>query len=243
VQQRDDFVGWFAGEHDRLLVALALISGDAALARRATGATMLRASQRQRRILRSSRPRVRLYAIALHELERHPHRRRRRARHGSTRRAGALPAVDVRDRDVDVAVAVAVSELADYQRLALVLWHVAGFRGADFVAVLGLPARVCASTLDLARRRLGERLATRAVPGVGGAPDIAQETDALAWLARLAAERDTGRDVPLRALHHDLRWRRDRRRTALVVAALAVFVLAVPFMLVRDVVAVVAAVT
>jgi hypothetical protein len=212
-----------SAELDVLVLSLALIMGEITTAQRVAGATMLRTSARWRRVRRVPNRRVPLYAIALREADRVARRTWRLRRSGVVSWHTVVPA----DR---VPVVEAVVALPAHLRRALVLRYVTDLGDVDVARCLRLTRRFYEPVIRLALRRVDARLDTEERRPDPTEPE--STTGRLQDLGRLHLASDRS----LVALHHDLRSRRDRRRTVVALTALTAFVLTAPLLLLVHVV-------
>ena len=152
----DGFEAWYRSERPRLLAALAVVGGDAEIAREATDEAFVRAYERWSRVRAMDSPGGWLHRVALNDLRRRFRRRAierelLRRRHDDPTVVGPPPIADARVWD-------AVRRLPRRQRTAIALRYVLDLTEREVAATMGISRGAASATLTSARRNLEEAL-------------------------------------------------------------------------------------
>lgn len=147
------FEGWYEQTHPRVVSAITVIAGDAALASDATDEAFVRAYERWDRVSRMGSPSGWVYRTALNVV-------RRRARRSARERELLLTRGVDRQVPSDWSIELwdALERLPQRERTAIALRYVADLSGEQVAEVMGVKVGTVWSTLDAARRRLRESL-------------------------------------------------------------------------------------
>ena len=153
----DGFEDWYRAQHGRVLVAVAVLSGDLDTARDVTAEAFARALGRWDRVHTMANPTGWTYTVALNLLR----RRRRRSLLHSTFLSGSTPPPrsELGFDDVRLDVMRAVQQLPTRARTAVVLRYVADLTEAEVAEIMSVAPGTVAATLSNARRRLAVLLA------------------------------------------------------------------------------------
>ncbi|HUY42772.1 MAG TPA: sigma-70 family RNA polymerase sigma factor [Acidimicrobiales bacterium] len=148
----DGFEAWYGAEHDRLIAALVLTTGDIELATDGVDEAFSRALEKWERVRLMDSPTGWVYRVALNRVRRVA--RRRSAEQILLRRippSAPLPsrATSLWSRVVD---------LSERQREVIVLRYVIDLKESEIAEALGVSRGTVSSTLHEARKRLGRML-------------------------------------------------------------------------------------
>jgi RNA polymerase sigma factor (sigma-70 family) len=148
----DGFETWYIAEHDRMIAALVLTTGDVDLATDGVDEAFSKALEQWDKVRSMESPTGWVYRVALN-------RARRVSRRRSAERA-ILRRLEPRSTLPPQADSLwgLVAELSDRQRQVVILRHVIELKESEIAHALGISRGTVSSTLHDARKKLGRLL-------------------------------------------------------------------------------------
>lgn len=148
----DGFEIWYAAEHDRIIAALVLTTGDLDLATDGVDEAFSRALEHWSKVSVMESPTGWVYRVALNRARRVA--RRRNAERAILRR---IPPQSTMPARVESLWSL-VGELSQRQRQVVILRHVIELKENEIAQALGISRGTVSSTLHDARKKLGRLL-------------------------------------------------------------------------------------
>jgi RNA polymerase sigma-70 factor (ECF subfamily) len=155
--ERGDFAQWYAASYARVLRAVTLAVGDVGVGEEATAEAYARALMHWRTVRATHRPEAWVYRTALNYVRSRLRRARLERRWIARQKIGSHPPPP----EPPTALWAAVAQLAPRARTAVALRYIADLSEAEVAEAMGISRGTVAATLNKARTRLGELLATQ----------------------------------------------------------------------------------